>query len=284
MALRLLKTGVLAGLRMSGRVVPGMVVLGTLASGMLAPGIAAAEDPPPGRNPAIVMGERLTFSVRYGVVKAGTAVLELKDEVRWGGRTTCQVVSTALSNSVFDKIYPVRDRVVSLMDPESLESLYFEKHLREGTYKADQSVRFDQEKGLATYQDGRQFQMAKGSLDVLAAFYRVRTMPLQVGQEFSLISHADRKNYPLRVTVIGREEVESILGPVSCLVVEPRLKSGAYFKNQGRLTIYLTDDDRRIPVLMRSKISVGSISVVLIKLERPDSGPTQRGRPDAPSQ
>jgi hypothetical protein len=240
-------------------------------------GTAGEAEAAPGNHPAIVPGERLTFSVRFGMVKAGTATLELSGPKAAGDRSGYQIVSTAVSNSVFDKIYPVRDRIISLMDTRTLEALYFEKHLREGKYKADQSIRFDQEQALAVYHDGKTVPIVKGCSDVLSAFYRVRTMPLVPGQELTLDSHADRKNYAIRVIVQGREELDSILGPVSCLVVEPELKSGAFFKNEGKLTIYLTDDDRRIPVLMRSKIPVGSISVVLTSMERPGSGAAVHG-------
>ncbi len=233
----------------------------------------------PGRSPTMRVGEKLTFSVRWGVVKAGTAVLETTGIRRLDGRPGYVVVSTATSNPVFDKVFPVRDRVVSLMDVDRLHSLYFEKHLREGKYRADQSIRFDHEAKLATYQDGKSFPIERGTFDVLAAFYRVRTMPLKVGQVFFIDSHADRKNYPLRVTVLGREEVETPAGKFMCLVVEPRLRSGAFFKNEGRLTVYLTDDDRRIPVLMRSKIAVGAISVILTQYSRPDDR-ARAGRED----
>jgi hypothetical protein len=155
------------------------------------------------------------------------------------------------------------------MDEDRLYSLYFEKHLREGRYRVDQQVRFDHVRGVATYHDGREAAIAPGAFDVLAAFYRVRTMPLQPGQRFFLESHDNRRNFPLRVTVQRRERVETPAGTFECLVVEPTLRSGAFFKNEGKLTIWLTDDDRRMPVLMRSKLPIGAISVELIEYQRP---------------
>jgi hypothetical protein len=242
-------------------------VADSLPGGIDSPAVAA--DSLPGRHSAIVVGERLVFSVRYGMIKAGTAVMEVVDRKKVDGRPGYHVVSTANSNSMFDGIYRVRDRVVSLMDEDRLYSLYFEKHLREGRYRADQQVRFDQVRAVATYQDGREAAVTPGAFDVLAAFYRVRTMPLQPGQTLFLESHDNRKNYPLRVTVRCRERVETPAGTFDCLVVEPTLRSGAFFKNEGKLTIWLTDDDRRMPVLMRSKLPIGAISVELIEYRRP---------------
>ncbi len=238
----------------------------------MAPGpdsTSANADSLPGRHSAIAVGERLVFTVRYGMIKAGTAVMEVVDRKKVGGRPAYHVVSTASTNSVFDGIYRVRDRVVSLLDEDHLYSLYFEKHLREGRYRADQQVKFDHERAVAVYHDGREAVITPGTFDALAAFYRVRTMPLEPGQRFFLESHDNRKNYPLRVTVLRRETVETPAGTFACLVVEPTLRSGAFFKNEGRLSIWLTDDDRRMPVLMRSKLPIGAISVELIEFQRP---------------
>ena len=81
--------------------------------------------------------------------------------------------------------------------------------------------------------------------------------------EILLESHADRKNYPLNVIVHGREEVDTPAGKFQCLVVEPMLRTPGLFKHEGKLTIWLTDDERRMPVLMKSKVAIGSITVIL---------------------
>lgn len=223
----------------------------------------------PGRHPSILIGEQLVFSVRYGKIPAGEATLSIVDQNFVDGHPCYHIVSTAKSSSVFDKVYTVRDRYESYMDVDSLFSRHFEKHLREGRYKADQVVRMDQELGRARYHDGKEFDIPHGTYDVLSAFYRVRTMDLTEGAEFYLDSHADRKNYAIKVNVIGKERVETPVGTFDCLVVEPRLRSGAFFKSEGKLTIWLTDDERRIPVQMKSKIPIGSISVVLTSMTRP---------------
>jgi len=223
-------------------------------------------------RPALVVGERLTFSIGWGVVKAGSATLEIAGIRRYRDRLAYHFQSDATSNSVFDKIYPVRDRVISLMDVRTARSLYFEKHLREGKYRADQQIRFDHEGGKAIYHDRREFPMTPGAVDVLAAFYLTRTLPLEAGRDMHFESHADRKNYPLRVRVLGREEIQTPAGRFQCLKIEPKLRSGAFFKNEGQLTIWLTDDERRLPVLMKSRIAVGSITATLTAFERPASG------------
>jgi hypothetical protein len=67
----------------------------------------------------------------------------------------------------------------------------------------------------------------------------------------------------MEVRVLGRETVKTPAGKFKCVVLEPLLKAGGIFKNKGRLVIWLTDDERRIPVLMKSKVMIGSVKVVL---------------------
>jgi hypothetical protein len=223
----------------------------------------------PFKDGAIVVGEKLTFSVRYGLLRAGEAVLEVVGIEEIDGRPCYHVVSTAKSNSVFDKIYKVRDRVETWMDADFLYSRRFQKTLREGSYRRDQNIEMDQEHRLARYNDGRVVEFEHGAHDVLSAFYYIRTQELVSDREIWLESHADRKNYPLRVRVHGRERVETPAGTFDCLVVEPMLRTPGLFKHEGKLTIWLTDDERRIPVLMKSKIPVGSISVIMTEFARP---------------
>jgi hypothetical protein len=52
-------------------------------------------------------------------------------------------------------------------------------------------------------------------------------------------------------------------GTFDCLVVEPVLQTSSIFEHKGKLTIWLTDDSLKMPVLMRSKVVVGAFEAVL---------------------
>jgi hypothetical protein len=102
-------------------------------------------------------------------------------------------------------------------------------------------------------------EILPGTQDVLSAFYYVRTQPLAPGDSLEVPNHSDGKNYPLMVRVLRRETITVPAGTFTCLVVEPLLKTAGLFKQEGRLTIWLTDDARKMPVLMKGKVTVGSI-------------------------
>jgi len=215
-------------------------------------------------NQAFGVGEKFEFSVGYGMIKAGTAVMEIPEMVKFAGKKCYHIISTAQSNKFFSVFFKVNDKVESLMDVHELYSLRFDKHLREGKFKAEISMLFDQENHLAIYNNGQDtFSVPAYVQDVLSAFYLIRTRELKVGQSIFVDNHADKKNYPLEVKVLRKERVKVPAGTFDCVVVEPILRASGIFQQKGSLTVWLTDDQIKMPVLMKSKVVVGSISTEL---------------------
>ncbi len=213
--------------------------------------------------PPFGVGERLVFSINYGKINAGEGVLEVARMVEFQGMPCYRIESTASSNRFFSGIYKVRDKVISYIDEEGLFSRYFMKRLREGTYRKTVEMEFDHERGFAVYHDGREFEVPAGVHDVLSAFYYVRTLDLEVGRDVFLSAHSSRETYDMRVIVHSRQEVEIGLGRFDCFVIQPVMVGEGIFKHEGDLMIYLTADERRMPVLVKSKLPVGSVSVEL---------------------
>jgi hypothetical protein len=207
-------------------------------------------------------GEYLLYAIQYGLIYAGDATLEVRSDAELGGRRAYHLVSSARTNKAFDMIYKVRDRHESYMDMEHLYSLRFEKHLREGKFRRDKEVDFDQKNHIAVYPD-MEVGIPPNTQDFISALYYIRTIDLEPGQAVWMPNHSDGKNYPIFVKAIRRETVEVPAGRFDCLVVEPVLETSAIFENTGKLTIWLTDDNFRMPVLMRSKVVVGSFEAVL---------------------
>lgn len=215
----------------------------------------------PGRVPFGV-GERFVYAVQYGLVTAGEATLEVRNVAEIRDTACYRIVSDARTNDFFSKFFKVRDRYESYLDTTELYSLRYEKHVREGKFKRDETVEFDQVAHLAVYGD-RTVPIAPRTQDVLSALYYVRTLQLEEGQAVALANHTDGKNYPLIVKVHRRERVTVDAGTFDCLVVEPILRGPAIFTQKGRLTVWVTDDKHRMPVLMKSKVVIGHVSAVL---------------------
>ncbi len=208
-------------------------------------------------------GESLRFSVQYGFIHAGSAWLEVPEIVDWNGRPSYRLVARAESNGFFSKMYKVRNRIESLWDVDTRHSWRYFEDRHEGKFHANDTIRFEGSPLQAHYKNGQSYDLVGPVQDALSSFYYFRTQPLAVGGSITFDYHASRKTAPLEVKVLGRQKIKTPAGKFDCLVIEPILKAGGIFKNKGRLVIWLTDDERRMPVMMKSKVLIGSISVIL---------------------
>jgi hypothetical protein len=213
-------------------------------------------------NNAFGVEERLVYSVGYGIIKAGEASLEVRDITRLDGNKCFHIISTAKSNKFFSFFFNVDDKVETFLDVYGLYPLRFEKHLIEGKFRADAYIDFDHKRNLAI--SGKDtISIPPYAQDALSVLYYTRTQKLEVGKSISVDNHTDRKNYLLEIKVHAKETVEVPAGKFDCLVVEPLLKGSTVFKHEGKLTVWLTDDEKRMPVLMKSKAFIGSVSASL---------------------
>lgn len=219
-------------------------------------------------NDAFGPGERLVFSVEYGIVKAGSATMEVTGPEQYRGHSAYRITATARSSSAFSSFFRVEDVNEALMDIYQLHTLWFAKDLNEGDYSHSEEVIFYQDQGYAHYPDETDSSLVYSdipphALDILSSLYYARTLPLEVGETYAMDTHADNDNYPLLVKVLERETIRVPAGEFECIKVQPVLRSEAIFDQQGELYVWLTDDHRHMPVLMRSAIVIGEIACLL---------------------
>lgn len=223
------------------------------------------------KNNAFKLGENLKFRLRYGPVVAGTSRMGVDDTVKIQGNLCYKIVTEAFSSRFFSVFFKVEDRVISYTDREGLFSWYFEQHLREGRYRADRWAKYNQRENLVYTHKKDTLKVPPYVQDVLSSFYYIRTFKLVVGDTLFIQNHANKKIYPMAVIVHGKENVEVKAGRFKCIIVEPIVTEGGLFKHEGELKIWFSDDEKKIPVQMKSKVSfLGSITAELIKIEGVD--------------
>jgi len=222
-------------------------------------------------NNAFSIGENLEFRVRYGMVVAGSSRMGVDDTVRINGNLCYKLVTEAYSSKFFSNFFKVEDRVISYADKAGLFSWFFEQHLREGRYKADRWAQYNQRENLVYTHKKDTLKVPPYVNDILSSFYLVRTQKLVVGDTLFIQNHANKKIYPMAVIVHGKENIEVKAGKFRCLVVEPVVTEGGLFKHEGKLTIWFSDDEKKIPVQMKSKVSfLGSITAELTDIHGVD--------------
>ena len=217
-------------------------------------------------NKAFTVGEKLTFDIDWGPTTVGTAEFAIPRIKKYNGRDVYEVRSRTRSNSLISAFYPVDDRYVSYIDTAGIYSLRFEKHLNEGKWHEDRLFVLDQEKNLA-YSEQDTIDIPEFCQDVLSAFFYVRTLDLKIGQTYEIPNYDNDKIYNIVVEVQKKLQIRVPAGKFDCIVIEPKLKTQALFKHQGKIKLYLTDDERKIPVQIVSRVIFGQIAVRLTKIE-----------------
>ncbi|MDD5491654.1 MAG: DUF3108 domain-containing protein [bacterium] len=211
-------------------------------------------------------GEKIGYVVKWGFIVAGRASLSVEPQV-WNGKDVYRLYSEATSSGLIGSIYPVKDKSESIVSRSEFSSLSFFKDVNEGKYHQKEQMIFDQGNNKVIYPDAT-VDIVHGTVDVLASLYAVRLRSLEPGKEFKINICNNKKNYELVVRVISRVTVTVPAGEFKTIMVEPLLKQEGIFMHKGRLFVYFTDDQDRIPVLLRSKIAVGSIIAAMEKIQK----------------
>lgn len=216
---------------------------------------------------AFKRGERLEYNVSYGWIDAGEAILELTTETKTiGGRPVYHAVGTGRSLGTFDFFFEVRDRYESYFDVEGIYPWLFIRDVSEGGYQIKQNYTFDHYRRIATNEKGKQFKVSLGIQDMISSFYRARAMDLagaKPGDVFEMDCFVDNEVWPLKVRYVGQETIKIKHGKYNCLVFRPVVQEGRIFKKEEDMTVWVTNDQNKIPVQAKAKILVGSITMEL---------------------
>ena len=218
-------------------------------------------------NVAFGPGEYLRFEVKYGFITAGDAVMRISDTTYGNGRRCLRVAFSVDSKPFFNWIYKVEDRYSTFIDADGMFPWRFEQHIREGGYKRDFTADFDQRNHIARTTGGI-YTIPPYVQDIMSAFYYARLVDYsgyRPGQKLHLQNFYKDSTYELDVKFKGRQTIEVGAGKFNCIIVEPLAREGGLFKSDGRAFVWLTDDERKIPVKVSSQIAIGSIDSELVE-------------------
>jgi len=235
----------------------------------------AGETPDLSQLPFTV-GEKLTFKLRWGIFPAGKAVLEVLPPEKINGELALHFVMTVRTNSFVDAFYRVRQRIDAYCDLSMTKSvLYKEVHSVKNT-KRDAEIRFDWENMTVQYVDlgeaKEPISIKPGAFDPLSAFYFSRTMDPSQTKTVERPVTDGKKCVIGRAKVVKRQKLKFWKQRYDTFLVEPELAEvgGVFEKDKNaKIQVWVTADHRRIPVRLKSKVSVGSFIGALFSAELP---------------
>lgn len=214
-------------------------------------------------------GERLEYDVSWSqTLKAGTAVLEVRGATLSDGKPALSFLVTGRSSGLVRKVFRVEDRVESLFDPENMRSVSYTISESFGKKKRKRSLVFDRDLNLVrstlNNEPVQTLPVPEGVQDGLAFLYYIRTLDdFTVGKVFAVDVHESGKNWSVEVHTLGKERVKTAAGEFKTVKIMTRPLYEGVFKDKGEVFLWLTDDNRKLPVLLKSSIKVGSFVFTL---------------------
>ena len=217
------------------------------------------------------VGEKLTYKLHFGVIDAGTAEISVRSTKRTvQGRELLHVVCEGRSNASFDLFYKVRDRYESYIDKQGVFPWVFVRRVDEGGFKFEQDYTFYQNKKLVDNCKGKQFKVPDNVQDIISAYFYGRTIDFsdaKINQEYNIQCFLDDEMHNLRVKYKGKEVVKLRNGKYKCLKFQPVVVKGRIFKKEDDLTVYVTDDANKIPILVKADVIFGTVKMEVTKYE-----------------
>lgn len=227
--------------------------------------VTPSDQLPKAVNTAFREGELLTYRLHYGIVNAGSVVLEVKpDLIEVSGRKVYHIVGTGYTTGSADWFYKVRDRYETYMDKDALLPWLFVRRVDEGGYKFSQDYYFNHYTKKVDIGNNQKFDIPAGVQDMVSAFYAARSLDLsnaRNGDIFTVTCFVDKEIWPLKIRFVGRETIDTDIGEVRCLRFQPVVQKGRVFKDEDDLNVWISDDKNHLPMRVKANILIGSVKM-----------------------
>jgi len=215
-------------------------------------------------NEAFGFNEKLTFRVHYGLLNAAAVTLEVGEKlVEKNDRKCYHIKADGRTFSSFDWAYKVRDKFESYVDHEAIAPISYNKSVQEDKYKDNDLVTFKHSK-KKLYGIKGVLDMPEYTHDIISALYYVRNIDFsnaKKGDNYPLDIYLDNKIYNLGFKYDGKETINTDIGKIKCIRFIPTLVIDRVFKDKDDMTVWVSDDENKIPIRVKAKIMVGSIKV-----------------------
>jgi Protein of unknown function (DUF3108) len=235
---------------------------------------AAAQSPAPA---PFTPGETLTYDVTWAIFPAGKVTATFLGPSA-NPADGDEILTKARSQGVVSLLYNVQDTFRSFFDSQTLCSRRIAKVINEGSRHKQTEIVFDYARHAAVLNEhdptraNAPTKHAENPIpncveDVVTAFYYLRRQPLEAGHSVRLAVNDGSKTTEVTVEVQGLEQVQTGLGTRQAVRVEPKV-FGQLFKRKGRMWIWFSDDQERLPLVIKVSLGVGTLTGKLKSVTR----------------
>jgi len=221
------------------------------------------------------VGETLTYTAKLGLLSLGSGTLEVAglDTVR--GMESFRFRFRLQGKTI---VYSLDDVLESFVGTRDLVSRRFVQDFVENGKPTKRHYEIVADSGYFREEGKPGTQPAPtDALDDAAFFYFVRVTEPKVGKTYSYDRYFRKEKNPVTIVVTKREKMELPDGrEVDCLVLHPVIDTKGMFSKRSDTRIWLTDDERRLPVQIRSKFPFGTITLRMKEMVLPPTTAARR--------
>jgi hypothetical protein len=205
--------------------------------------------------------------IHYGLVTAGYATLEIKEATK-NNQKVHHVVGKGWTTGMTKLFFKVEDNYESYFDKETGKPYQFVRKINEGGYTKNQEGFFNQGNNTVLVKDYKHKTETTATVpeevqDIVSSFYYLRNHPkidkLKNGESIAIDMFFDGETTKFKLKFLGREDISTKFGKVSCMIFRPLVQAGRVFKEEESLTVWISDDDNKIPIRVKASLAVGSI-------------------------
>jgi len=223
------------------------------------------------KEDAFGTGEYFKFRIHYGIVNAGYATLEIKDATI-NNKKVHHAVGKGYTTGMSKFFFKVEDLYESYFDKENGNPYRFVRKIDEGGYTKNQEGFFNQAENRVLVKDYKRksektIVVTDNVQDIVSSFYFLRNHPnidkLKSGEAITIDMFFDDEITKFKLKYVGRQDITTKFGTVSTMVFKPLVQTGRVFKEKESLTLWITDDDNKVPIRIKADLAVGSLKADL---------------------
>ena len=223
-------------------------------------------------NDAFQDGEWFRFRMRYGFLNASYAIATVR-ETTFKDQAVYHVAATGKTTGFARWFFKVDDYFDSYFEKDIVRPIRFVRNISEGNYKRHVEIDFDHNNQSGIMHDllrktKTEISFASNLQDLVSTFYFLRNHfdleGIRVGETASLHMIYDKKPFAFQFRFLGYENVKTKFGVVPCVKFRPYVEEGRIFKKESGLSLWVSNDNNRIPIKVVAELSVGSLDVDLV--------------------
>lgn len=225
----------------------------------------------PRKEDAYDVGEWFQFKITYGLINAGMAELSVNEATR-NNKKVFHAKGRGYTTGMTKFFFKVEDDYQSFIDKETGKPYQFIRKIDEGGYKKNQEGFFNQANNTVLVKDYKRktektFDIPEKTQDILSTFYYLRNHPnvdkLKVGESIDIDMFFDEEITKFKLKFIGRQDLKTKFGLVPTMIFRPYVQAGRVFKEQESLTVWISDDDNKLPLRIKAELAVGALKADL---------------------